>query len=285
MTTNPFRTWLALCAAIALAFVALASAQQSTRPKIPPPDFKRECDTDAAGLKQWKPFDVECPACKGTKFTECLHCKDTKFPMCLECDGKHRATCRTCGGRGKLPDPLLELACPYCEGSSWYPCGLCNGFGILKIDGAETKCGACKQKGLLKCIACAGTRRVETIKVGKKPVGEAAAKDLRELLEKLKASLAEMEKFEPEENPSKSIKAFNKILEPLERDYKVAKDVEKMLDETLKGVKSYGAGYTSYAENLKGQFLVFKDRTVFLLQHQVRAAEQSLARAEANETK
>src|SRR5262245_53812529 len=146
MRTNTCRRLLALAISLALALVAVAGAPQSTRPKIPPPDFKRECDTDAAGLKQWKAFDVGCPQCKGTKFSVCEHCKDTKFPICLECDGKKRAPCRTCGGRGKLPDPLVELACPYCSGSSWYPCGLCNGFGFLKIDDAETKCGACKQK-------------------------------------------------------------------------------------------------------------------------------------------
>lgn len=281
------RTWLRLLAlgiALLTGLVAVAEAVQA-RPKIPPPDFKREYDVDAAGLRQWKAFDVTCPQCKGTKNFECMHCKDAKFAICLECDGKKHTTCRVCGGKGKLPDPMLELACPYCSGSSWYPCGLCNSFGVLQVDGVDTKCGACKQKGLLKCLACNGARRVDTIKVGKKGVGECTSKELKDLLEKLRASQDAMEKFDPDPNPSKAMKAFVKALEPVEKDLKVVKDAEKMLDEVLKGVKSYGAGYSKYQEDLIQQFLVFKDRSVFLLQHQIRAAEQSLERAEFNETK
>jgi hypothetical protein len=140
------RTW-PLLLALLCTFVAAASPQ--ARPKIPPPDFVRECDVDAAGLRQWKAFDPDCTHCKGVKSHVCEHCKDSPVPICLECDGKKRATCRPCGGKGKLPDPLVELACPYCWGSSWYACGLCNSFGYMTIDGVETKCGACKQKGLL----------------------------------------------------------------------------------------------------------------------------------------
>jgi hypothetical protein len=280
------RTWsplIALCLAL-LSVLASVTAAQTVRPKIPPPDFKRECDVDAAGLRQWKPFDVPCPQCKGMKEFVCEHCKDIKLNItCLECDGKKRAPCRICAEKGKLPDPLVELACPYCLGSTWYPCGICNSFGSLKVDNVDTKCGACKQKGLLKCLVCDGKRRLETIKVGKKAVGEAGAKDLKEVLVKLHASLDELEKFEPDANPSKAAKALAKILEPLEKDLKAVKDMEKMLEEVLKGIKSYGAGYQAYEEDLKDQYFVFKDRTVFLLQHQIRAAEQSLERAEFNE--
>jgi hypothetical protein len=284
MRTKNWPQLLGVGFALLSAIVAVGSAQ-TTRPKIPPPDFKRESAPDAAGLKQWKPFDVDCPQCKGTKNFTCEHCKDTKFPTCLECDGSKRAPCRLCCGKGKLPDPLVEQQCPYCWGSSWYPCELCNGWGFMKIDGADTKCGACKQKGLVKCIACGGQRHTESAKVGKQGVGEASAKDLRELLVRLRAAQAALDKFEPDANVSKSSKAFVKLLEPIEKDLKVVKDMEKMLDESLKGVKSYGAGYSGYEEHLLAQFLTFKDRTVFLLQYQVRAAEQSLERAEFNESK
>lgn len=273
-----------LMLAMALLCVLGAFAQQ-TRAKIPPPDFTREWEVDAAGLRQWKAFDIPCVNCKGVKSHVCEHCKETKFPVCLECDGKKHTTCRTCGGKGKMPDPLVDLVCPYCFGSSWYVCELCNSWGYIKIDAVDTKCGACKQKGLLKCQACNGQRRVEVIKVGKKGVGEASAKELKDLLEKLRATQVELEKFEPEANPSRSAKAFAKALEPIERDLKVIKDMQKMLDEVLKGVKSYGAGYSGYEEHLTQQFLLFKDRTNFLLQHQIRAAEQSLERAEFNESK
>jgi hypothetical protein len=285
MRTNDVGRFAALGVAFVLACIVSARAQQSVRPKIPPPDFQRECEADAAGLLQWKPYDVECPQCKGVKSYVCQHCKDTPFPICQECDGEKRAPCRVCGGRGKMPDPLVELACPFCQGSAWYPCGLCNGFGTLKVDQAETKCGACKQKGLFECTACAGTRRVDAVKIKKKGVGEASAKDLEELLVRLRASASALDRFEPETNPAKSQKAFAKALEPIEHDLEVVEDVEKMLDAALKGLKSYGAGYTSYEENLKGQFFLFKDRSVFLLQHQIRAAEQSLERARANQAK
>ena len=59
----------------------------------------------------------------------------------------------------------------------------------------------------------------------------------------------------------------------------------KLLDDVLKGIKSHGAGYTGFEEDLTTQFLIFKDRTVYLLQHQIRAAEQSLERATFNESK
>jgi hypothetical protein len=281
------RTWpqlLALGIVLVSAVFAIARAQ-STRPKIPPPDFKREFAPDAAGVRQWKPFDVECPQCKGTKNFVCEHCKDTKFPTCLECNGTKRAPCRVCGGKGKLPDPLLELACPYCWGSAWFPCEMCNGFGVIKVDEVETKCGACKQKGLLKCTACGTQRRVGTIKIGKATIAEAGAKELREVLERLRACQAALEKFEPEANTSKSLKAFAKTLEPIEKDLKVVKDMQKMLDDALKGVVSFGAAYSGYEEHLSHQILIFKDRTLFLLQHQIRAAEQALERAEANESK
>ena len=284
MRTKTWPQLLGLGVALLSAIVAMGSAQ-STRPKIPPPDFKRECDVDAAGLKQFKPFDVECPQCKGTKVFTCEHCKDTKFPICLECDGSKRAACRLCGAKGKLPDPLLALACPYCWGSTWFPCEMCNGFGFMKIDDVDTKCGACKQKGLLKCTVCGGTRRVDTVKFGKLTLPEAGAKDLRELLERLRASQAALEKFEPEANTSKALKAFADALKPAEKDLKVLKEMEKMLDEALKGVKSFGAAYSGYEEHLTHQILIFKDRTAFLLQHQIRAAEQCLERAEFNESK
>lgn len=269
--------------AVCLALGAIAVAQ-TARPKIPAPEFKREVEVDAAGLQQWKAFDVTCEHCKGAKSHICEHCKDSKLPVCQECKGEKRAPCRPCGAKGKLPDPLLELACPYCWGSAWYVCGLCNSWGYLSIDNVDTKCGACKQKGMIPCGACSAERRVASVKLGKKGVGEAGSKELKELLDKLHASLAELEKFEPESNPSKNQKTIAKIVAPLERDLRVLKDMQKQLDDVLKGVKSHGAAYSGFEERLMTQFLIFKDRTVYLLQHQIRAAEQSFERALFNES-
>ncbi len=220
MRTKIWPRATALGIALLTALVAFAGAQ-TARPKIPPPDFKREVVVDAAGLQQWKAFDVTCDHCKGAKVHICDHCKDSKLPVCQECKGEKRATCRPCGGKGKLPDPMVELACPYCWGSSWYACALCNSWGHLSVEGAETKCGACKQKGLIPCGACNAERRVATAKLGKKGVGEAGSKELNELLAKLRESLAALEKFEPETNPSKTMKAFAKTVAPLERELKV----------------------------------------------------------------
>lgn len=281
--TTKIRLQLALLCLASLCSLGLTWVQ--SRPKIPPPDFKRETEVDEAGQTKWKPFEVECPNCKGSKNQVCEHCKDSAVPICMECEGNKRTTCRPCGGKGKLPDPLIELACPYCWGSSWYVCGLCNSFGFLSIDNNETKCGACKQKGLLKCSACEGKRRVETIKVGKKNLGDAAAKDLTETLAKLKTALTALEKYEPDANPSRSAKNFDKLLEPLERDLKAIKGMQTLREDILKGIKSYGAGLSGFEDRLIHQFLVFRDRTVYLLQHQIRAVEQSLERATSNETK
>lgn len=274
---------LALGFALLSALAPPAGAQN--RPKIPPPDFEREWELDDEGLRQWKAYDVVCTHCKGAKSHECEHCTGNELPICLECDGTKRATCRTCAGTGRMPDPLVELACPYCWGSSWYNCGLCNSWGSLTVEGTETRCGACKQKGLLACVACDGKRRVAVVEVGRKGPGEASVKDLREALETLQTTLAAVEAFQPDSNPSRGIKSFAKTLDPVERDLDPAKDMQDMLERVLKGLKSYGAGYASYEDNLIHQFLVFQDRTVYLLQHQIRLVEQCLALAEFNETK
>jgi hypothetical protein len=281
------RSALLVILALALSCVsALAAVAAQARPKIPPPDFTRESEEDAAGLKQWKKLDVDCPNCKGAKSYVCEHCKDySNLEICRECDMTKRATCRTCAGKGKIPDPIVEMACPYCWGSTWYVCGLCNSFGYITVGEQRTACGACKEKGLLECVACAKKRRVDTVRIGKKNPGEATAKELQETLDKLQESMKLLEAYEPDKNPSKAMKDFVKTLEPVKRELKIAKDVQTMLDEVVKGLRSYGAGYQSYEENLMHQFLVFKDRTVFLLQHQIRAVEQSLERAKFNESK
>jgi hypothetical protein len=280
------KTWSPLLVlALALSCLVAVAAAVQARPKIPPPDFVREVEEDAAGMQQWKAFDVECPHCKGAKSHICENCDQNKRDVCLECDGSKRATCRICGGKGKVPDPLVELACPYCWGSSWYACGLCNGFGKIGVDGKDTVCGACKQKGLLPCTGCGGKRRVDTVRIGKKTVGEVGAKDLVELQEKLKACLTALEGYEPDENPSRATKEFVKTIEPLKKDLKATKDMQVLLEEVLKGIKNWGAGYTGNEARLAHQFLVFRDRTVFLLQHQIRATEQALARAQSNESK
>ncbi|NUP95638.1 MAG: hypothetical protein HUU28_05690 [Planctomycetaceae bacterium] len=274
---------LVVLLALLSAFVGLAALQ--ARPKIPPPTFERETEADATGQKQWKKFDVDCPECKGSKMGTCLHCDKSEVTICNECNLTKRAPCRVCTGKGKLADPLVELNCAYCWGSSWTLCGMCNSFGFMNIDSNKVKCAACKEKGLLKCLACNGTRRVETMKFGKKPVGEAGVKELKAGLEKLKAVMAELEKWEPDPNPSKSAKSLEKLLSPLAKDLKVIEPALAGLEEVIKGIKINGASLSGYEDRLIHQYLLFKDRTVFLLQHQMRAAEQSLARAEANETK
>ena len=286
--------------ALAVALVLPSPAAQN-RPKIPPPDFEREWELDDDGLRHWKPYEVVCPHCKGSKQQACEHCKllkeakvTTTILICRECADPDdellkptgRTTCRVCTGTGKLLDPLVELVCPYCWGSSWYLCGLCNSKGSFSVTGAgvPTKCGACKQKGMLECTACDQERRVAVIKVGRKGVGEASAKDLREELTKLQEVLEELETFEPEDNPSKASKALSKILAPVARNLKVSKDMQAMLEQVLKGIKSYGAGYTGYKEDLIYQYFIFKDRTVYLLQFQIRLLEQCLELAEFNES-
>lgn len=280
------RTWtsfLALGVALLAALAPPASAQN--RPKIPAPELQREWEVDADGARQWKPYDVTCTHCKGAKSHVCENCKDVKLPICLECDGTQRATCRTCAGTGKMPDPLVELTCPYCWGSTWYRCGLCNSFGSFTVADKEVKCGACKQQGLLTCVACDGHRRVPVMKVGRKGPGEAKVKDLREALASLEEALAALEQFEPDGNPSRSAKAFAKTLDAVERDLKVTKGAQEMLESVLKGVKSYGAGYANYEDRLIHQFFVFKDRTVYLLQHQIALVKLCIELAEFNETR
>jgi hypothetical protein len=192
---------------------------------------------DAAGLRQWKAFELTCTHCKGTKTHVCEHCKDAAYPVCLECDGTKRAICRTCAGTGSMPDPLVELACPYCWGSTWYTCGLCNGFGSLEVDGTPTKCGACKEQGLIACTACKGKRRVAVASVGRKSPSEASAADLREARALFAETLATLQAFEPDKNPSKSLKDFSKAVSTAAKDLKVVKDMQSLFNE---GVKSSG---------------------------------------------
>ena len=91
--TRTRTSWHLIAVAIALlgSFVAFARAQQTTRLKIPPPEFKRESELDVTGLRQWKPFDVQCEQCKGMTNLACEHCKQANFPICNECDLTKRA--------------------------------------------------------------------------------------------------------------------------------------------------------------------------------------------------
>lgn len=273
---------LHLSLALGLAF-PLAPAAAQNRPKIPEPKVERAWEEDAAGLRQWQAFEVVCTHCKGAKTHVCEHCKDAAYPICLECDGTKRATCRTCAGIGSMPDPLVELACPYCWGSSWYTCGQCNGFGKIQVDNVDTKCGACKEQGLLACTACKGKRRVAVATVGRKGPGEASAADLRETRALFAETLTALQAYEPDKNPSKSLKEFAKVVAPAAKDLKVIKDMQSLLESSIKGLRSYGAGYVSYEERLMFQFLVFKDRTVYLLQYQLGLFDVCLERADFNE--
>lgn len=280
-------TWTLYLALSAVAWIAAAApASAQNRPKIPPPDFEREWELNEAGERQWKEFDVTCTHCKGAKSHICQHCDGSStLTICRECDMTKRAPCRVCAGTGKMADPLVELICPICDGSSWIVCGLCNSFGKLTVAEKEVKCGSCKQKGMYECSACDGERRIAVMKVGRKGPGAAKAKDLREALESLNETLAALERYQPDPNPSRSFKEFTKVFEPLGRNLKATKGMQEQLDQVLKGVKSYGAGYANFEDRLIHQFLVWQDRNVYLMQHQIRLMEQCLELAEFNETK
>jgi hypothetical protein len=100
----------------------------------------------------------------------------------------------------------------------------------------------------------------------------------------LHATQAALEKFEPDTNVSKANKAFEEIFKPIAKE-KVVKDMLKMLEDETKSVSNSGGSLSGNDERIKTQFFIFKDRTTFLLQHEIRAAEQALERAEFNESK
>jgi hypothetical protein len=265
----------------------LAPAQ--TRERIPPPDFVRETVVDEAGLQQWKPYEVKCEPCRGLGEHECLGCKgnESMMPECTECDGTRRSVCRTCAGKKTLPDPLVELGCPFCKGSGWFNCGQCNGVGkFFQTDQAgnrtEMVCRGCDTKGRYECPGCEGTRRCPTVRIKKKQPGEAKLKDLQKLRVDLAKALEAFEELEPLDTGAKSLKLFEETAKPFGKKIPEVKSAAELLDTVLGGLRKVGSGYQGYEAKNTFQFLLIKDRTVFLLQHDLRAVDQAISREEHN---
>ena len=279
---------LRLTTLLALLLLApLASSQ--TRERIPPPEFVREVVVDDAGLQQWAPFEVECEACKGLGKHECLGCKGAEelLPNCTECGGERRSICRTCAGKKTLPDPLVEMACPFCKGSGWFNCGQCGGPGMYYTtdqngNRTEIVCRACDTVGRYVCTPCGGTRRVPTVRVKKKHPGEAKLKDLLKAREDVQECLTAFSEFEPGDRGAKSLKEFEKLAKAYGKKVEPLQEASELLETVLKGITKVGAAYQGYEAKNTFQILLVKDRAVYLLQHDLRALDQSIAREEHN---
>jgi len=273
---------------VLVVLLGLAFGQQ-TLEKIPVVDFQRETKLDGEGLKQFKAFDVACEPCKGTGELPCEHCALHELDGCVECGkaGKAQAPCRTCAGTGKQHDPLLLLKCTYCKGAGWYDCALCGGRGIItesSTDGTslEKPCGGCKKVGRIKCNPCEGKRALEVLRLRKKPLSEASPEDLKEAREVLVAAMTELEPFEPLDRASKTTKALEKIVSRPSKLVPELKDMLELMEEVQKGLARAGANYTNFTERQTFQFLTFRDRSVHLMRHDVRAIDVCLERAEFN---
>ena len=92
-----------------------------------------------------------------------------------------------------------------------------------------------------------------------------------------------MDAFEPAERPGKSDKALSKILAKPARQLEALAGMQDMLETVVKGLTKAGANLQSYEANVTHQYLVFKDRTLFLLKHQVLLLDLCIERAEHNE--
>jgi hypothetical protein len=260
------------------------TAFAQVRYRIPEPQIERLEEVDANGLKQWKALDETCPHCNGKKTAKCGHCVETELPTCAECDNKKEAPCRYCGGSGKKLDPLIELPCPYCVGAAWHDCALCKSRGSYPVQGggaSEQKCGACKEKGAIPCSVCKGKRVIPAVKVGKKGPGYAKAAEIKDAKEDLAKAMEAVNAYLPvgkEQSKKDLYKAIGKYAKLLP----ALKDMPTLLDETLNGLRK-GAGYVGYDEWLLNEFVVFKDRTIYLLKHQMLLLDLCAAHAEHNE--
>jgi hypothetical protein len=283
---TPFKALL-LCAAPLL---CAASSPAQVLEKIPEVQIERDTELDAAGLRQFVPFEVKCPASQGRANFKCLGCDGVEMPHCTECDGTKLAPCRTCAGTGNLLDPLVEMVCPYCRGSAWYNCAQCNGFGSFGVNQADgssvrQKCGSCKEQGRFACSVCGGTRKLPSVRVKKKAPTEAALKDLAATHAALAEVLAELETFEPVDRPAKSQKALEKLLAKPKKTLPPLGDMLELLEDVLKGLTKAGAGFQNYEERMDHQLRVFRDRSIYLLRYQLRVLDLCIERAEFNEQK
>lgn len=274
--------WLAL-----LLFAPLATAQ--TRERIAPPEFEREVVVDDAGLQQWAEYKVKCEPCGGRGKDTCQGCKGAEeiYPNCTECKGKRTAPCRTCGGAKILPDPLVEMSCPFCKGSGWYDCGQCRGPGSYFTTDQEGNredivCRACDKKGRYKCIPCNGKRLLPTVRLKKKLPGKAKGKDLIKIRESLRECLKQVTEFEPAKRASKTIKLYEAEVKTYFKKLPAMKSSAELLTIVIKGVRKVGDAYEGFEAKNTFQILLMKDRTVYMLQRNLRALDQSIARVEHN---
>lgn len=273
---------------LALLLLAALTFGRQTLEKIPEVDFERETELDEEGKQQFKAFDVRCETCQGLKIDTCRNCDKRDISDCMVCNDEKRVPCYVCTGEGKLLDPLVEMACPYCKASAWYACGQCAGVGFFYEnlqDGSriERPCGACKKVGGFECSVCEGERRIDTVRVKRELPTEADLDDLRDTREELAACLEELEPFEPKGRASKTTKALEKLLARPGRTYEPLGDMLDLLEEVQKGLVKAGSGYKNFEERQNHQFLVFRDRSVHLLRHQLRVLDLCIERAEFNE--
>jgi hypothetical protein len=275
-----------LLCAITLLLAAAPTFAQS-RAKIPPPEFVRETVADEAGRLQWAELKIKCEPCQGRGKAVCQGCDKIDYPGCQECKGEKRTRCRQCLGQKFYLDPIVEMNCRYCSASGWYNCGQCGGFGSFNVnrtDGSSTpqKCGACKKKGRYKCIPCDGDGKLLVVRIKKKAPDIAKLKDLLAMKEIVDDVLQKFQDFEPHEKANKSLDMIEDIIKKPAKKLPELADMHELLETALKGLTKAGSGYANYEEKKTNQFLLMKDRTVYMLQHNARVLDQCTARAEHN---
>ena len=101
--------------------------------------------------------------------------------------------------------------------------------------------------------------------------------------EALAQCLTEMEAFEPKGRAKKSGEAFDKILKKPAKKFPALKGVVEVRQALFDDLNRGGPQYKGYEEAVTHQFLLFKDRTVYLLQYQLRVLDMCIERAEFNE--
>ena len=193
-----------------------------------------------------------------------------------------------CTGTARVPDPVVEIACPYCRGIGYYPCAQCWGAGSFPVnqeDGSvkDEKCRGCKEVGGFECMPCEGTRRLPAITVKKKPIAEAKLKDVKATRDELKELLAKLEAFEHESSARKTEKSLNQLFKKHTKTFPVSKPMLEMFEEVHKAFSKSASGYQGYDDKLARQFFIFQDRTTWLLRHQILLLDKEIARAEFNE--
>ena len=120
------------------------------------------------------------------------------------------------------------------------------------------------------------------INIGRTCPADATAKNLMKARAKLQKTLGKLQKLPINSQENKTTKAFNKILDPGARTYKSLKDVKAMMKAALKAAR-VGSAYTNHGQTVLSEYMHYQDRTVYLLQYQIRVIDLCLARAENNE--